>query len=80
MVTVNDLLREAQELAIAAAKIENELEHGAWWDNKVDLLASIQQELQKDIYTGGALEDLKQAQHLLWKAEQQAGKYLKGRV
>lgn len=80
MVTVNDLLREAQELAIAAAKVENELDHGAWWDSKVDLLVNIQQELQKDIYTGGALEDLKQAQHILWKAEHTAGKYSKGRV
>lgn len=80
MITVNDLLREAQDLAVAAARVENELEHGAWWDSKVDLLATIQHELQKDIYTGGALEDLKQAQHILWKAEQTAGNYSKGRV
>jgi len=75
MKTTTDVLQAANNLMENAKKVTNREEHAAWWDKKVDVYLAVNSALESGAFTGEAYAELKQAQHIISKAELQAAQY-----
>lgn len=73
--TTTDCITAAQVLYNKAKKVTNEEEHRQWWDEKVELLKTINKALASGFFTGEAYNELWTAKNILYTAEAEAGKY-----
>ncbi|QIA28660.1 hypothetical protein [Phage f2b1] len=75
MKTTTDVLQAANNLMESAGQVTNRDQHAAWWDKKVDVYLAINSALESGAFTGEAHAELKQAQHIISKAELKAAQY-----
>jgi hypothetical protein len=72
--TTTDCLRAAELMMEEAKKVTTRESHAAWWDKKVDVLHVINNAFETGYFVGVAYDELWMAKHLLYKAEEEAGK------
>jgi len=75
MNTTTDILNASRYLKEKAEDIEDSIDHGAWWDVKVDVLNACNNALESGAFTGEAYDELKTAQSIIYNAEAIAGRY-----
>jgi hypothetical protein len=72
--TTTDCIRAAEALKEEAKQVTTRESHVAWWDRKVDVLRAINEAFETGFFTGQAYDELWMAKHILYKAEEEAGK------
>lgn len=73
--TTTQCVDAAKGLLKDAESITNKRDHIVWWDRKVDLYWIIQDALETGGFVGEAYDELREAKHLIDRAERIAGRY-----
>lgn len=71
--TTTDCIKKAEAILARAAQVKSKEDHGKVWDEKADLLNKINDSLASGAFNGEALDELRSAKNILYKAESKAG-------
>jgi hypothetical protein len=76
ILTTTDLMLASQEHEREAEQVNNERQHAAWHDKKVDLLEIINGAFESGYFTGDAYAELWESKNALFRGERKACKYV----
>jgi len=75
--TTTACVKRAEYILKQAERIRTREDHVAMWDNKVELFNQINDSLASGAFSGEALDELRHAKDILYRAERKAGEQSK---